>query len=80
MAPSESIAIDVRKKFRPKTTTFTKCLLDDLQFTLPSDAVKQKCDEGAQNFDKRAKAFSWLASVSAHRSGVSLQPGFTMDV
>lgn len=34
-----------------------------------------KWDEGAQNFDERAKVFPRTASVSAHRSDVSFAAG-----
>lgn len=77
MAPSESFVMTVTKKFRDKTSNLRKCLLSNLQHT-DLRHCRLKWDEGAEKFIKRAKVFSWSASVSAHRSDVSLQPGFTL--
>lgn len=57
MAPSESIVIAVRKKFRPKITTFTKCLLDDLQFTPASDAVNRNVMKAPKILTNAPKRF-----------------------
>lgn len=78
MAPSESFVMTVTKIQRQIVKS--QKMLDKQPAAQAPQRLWTEKWERRQKFIQRAKLFSWTAFVSAHRSGVSLQPGVTLDM